>query len=108
MTYNNDTYEFGVEHLKEELNEIDAQVDELQALHSANMLADRNTTSLYEEDVLALKENIGELRDTLEEVAVSYDDKLANKKNILERAKSELRDVRRTFHELRRQFFYQF
>lgn len=108
MKYNNETYEFGVEHLKEELNEIDAQVDELQALHSANMLADQNTTSLYEEDVLALKENIGELRDTLEEAAISYDDQLSQKKNILEQAKTELRAVRRAFHELRRQFFYQF
>ncbi len=103
-----DTYEFGVEHLKEELNEIDAQVDELQALHSANMLADQNTTSLYEEDVLALKEDIDELRDTLEEASLYYDGSRPEEKNVLVRAKNELHDVRRAFHDVRRQFFYQF
>lgn len=108
MKYNT-TDEFGVEHLKEELNEIDAQVDELQALHSAHMLADRNTTGLYEEDVLALKENIGELRDALEEASLSYDNgEPEHKRGFLSQAKHELRDVRRAFHELRRQFFYQF
>lgn len=104
----NNTYEFGVEHLKEELDEIDAQVDELQALHSANMLADTNTSSIYEEDVLALKEDIGELRDTLEEAVEAYDNEPMHRKTILEHAKTELRTVRRAFHELRRQFFYQF
>lgn len=102
------TYEFGVEHLKEELNEIDVQVDELQALHAANMLADTTDAGLYEEDVLALKENIDELRDTLEEAALYYDGAPIRRDNILGRAKTELSVIRRTFHELRRQFFYQF
>lgn len=101
-----------VEDMLYELDEIDAQVEELQALFTARTLSspqrDWSDGALYEEDMYDLREEIGSFRDELENENKEHSWAMQKRSSLREKCVEHLRHVKRAFVELRKQFLFQY
>ncbi len=90
-----------------ELDEIDAQVNELQALYTVRMLESggRDATEEYENEIEDIKQEIGVLREELRD---DVGERAMDKRSFVRRAQEALMHVRRTLGSVRRQFLYRY
>lgn len=92
-----------VEDMLYELDEIDAQVDELEALFMTRVLTQRGRAGdAFEPTIYELKEDIGALRDELDDEARTHSWSLSRgRERVRRHAALQLERVQEAFRELR-------
>ena len=99
-----------VEDMLYELDEIDAQIDELQAMFTARMLSSEEgweEGALYE-DMYDLKEDIGSFREALSEEQRDEPSPIAARASIREKCLEHMRHIKASFLDLRKHFLFQY
>ncbi len=98
------------ERLVYELDAIDAQVDELQAQLSVRGRIEEldQDALLYEEDILELKQDIGLMREELEEDSRELVWERPDYMSFRERIMQGMRSIKQSFAQLERQLQYRF
>ncbi len=96
------------EDMRQELEELDEELDELEALHIARSVASngRSADILYEDDVLELKENIGELLEEINEADEQFEYNGASKSGVERQFRETLERIQSAYRLMRKQLVY--